>query len=266
MLKFLRIAKQKIDKQQGALKEDFPLRDYIQAPIPLVELSPFPHIVIDNFFNKETYEKILKHFNSVLSRGFSEQDDPTRFHLFLNLKGEYEYDGYLYVPQPGEEQGIDIFFSMAWNLLFSKLFDQPTGWCTTVAYHHHPTGDRTGFVHHDYAKKTFSLNDRLPNGVVFHERSNESAISRKDASVFEERRGIALLYYLGDHVWKEGDGGETGLYLSKGESPIKLIAPKSNRLLAFRISLRSFHALQETFQPRSSIVQWFHIPAWCEEQ
>ena len=266
MLKFLQSAKQTLEKELGALKEDFPLGDYIQAPIPSVEPSPFPHIVVDNLFNEKTYEGLLKHFQSVLDRGFSEQDDPTRFHPFLDLHGDYAYDGYVYVPRPEEDKALTLLFSVAWNMLFSKLFGQPTSWCTTVAYHHHPPGDRTGFVHHDYATKIFSLNNRLPNGVIFHERDKAPAISQNNVPLLKERRGIALLYYLGDNAWEQGDGGETGLYLSKGESPVKLIAPKNNRLLAFHISLKSFHALQETFKPRSSIVQWFHVPAWREEK
>ena len=260
MLTSLRILKQTIDKQRSALKENFPLNDCLQTPhIPLVELLPFPHIIADNFFQDEVYEKLLKHFQSVLNRGFSEEDDATKFHPFLNLKGEYEYDGYVYVPRPEEEPALDIFFTPAWNLFFSKIFKQSTGWCTSLAYHHHPVGDQTGFVHHDNASRTFSPNDQLPNGVIFRENSNHAA-------AFKEMRAIALLYYLGDNPWKEGDGGETGIYRSKGESPIKLVAPKNNRLFAFEISPRSFHAFQENFAARSSIVQWFHAPLWQKEK
>ena len=260
MLEFLRTAKLALEKEISVLKEDFSLHDYIQAPIPSVELSPFPHIVADNFFKEETYEKLLKHFNSVRDRGFSEQDDPMRFHPFLNLKGEYEYDGYVYVPRPEEEPALNIFFSLSWNLFLSKLFKKSTGWCTSLAYHYHPAGDRTGFVHHDQVSHTFSPADALANGVIFRTRAPISGVGH-DASVFKEMRSIALLYYLGDNTWQEGDGGETGLYLSKGELPMKLVVPKNNRLFAFDISHKSFHAFQANGKPRSCIVQWLHTAA-----
>ena len=260
MLKFLRAAKQIIEKRRAALREDFPLRDHIQAPIPSVELSPFPHIVADNFLKEETYEKLLKHFNSVRDRGFSEQDDPARFHPFLNLKGEYEYDGYVYVPRPEEEPALNMFFSLSWNLFLSKLFKKSTGWCTSLAYHYHPAGDRTGFVHHDHALHAFSPDDALANGVIFRTRGTASGVSH-DALLLKEMRSIALLYYFGDNAWQEGDGGETGLYFSKGGMPVQLVEPKNNRLFAFEISHKSFHAFQRNGKPRSCIVQWLHAAA-----
>lgn len=264
MLTFLRAAKQTIDKERAALKQNFDLGAYLNATDFEVTASPFPHVVVDNFFKDDICKALLKHFTSVLDRGFSEKDDQTRFHPFLNLKGEYEYDGYVYVPQRGESETLDVFFSVAWNLLFSKLFRKPTSWCTSLAYHHHSVGDRTGFVHHDYAFKRFSPRDRLSNGVIFREQTNNHP---GDTTLYQEMRIITLLYYLGGHVWEEGDGGYTGLYQTKEGSPVKLVVPKNNRLLAFQISPKSFHAFQKSFKPRSSIVQWFHIdPAWCKKK
>lgn len=225
--------------------------------------EPFPHVVIDDFFTQEVYEKLLEHFNSVLSRGTSEVDGPNRFRPFLNLKGEFAYDGYIYTPRFGEPGAANFFYSLPWNLFFSSLFDQPTSWCTSMAYHFHPKGDKTGFVHHDYASKVFVEEDRISNGVVY--RARESAGRTKSYS--KERRIISLLYYLGNDDWKEGDGGETGLYASKEGSPVKLVAPKNNRMLAFQISPKSFHAFQQNNTPRSSIVQWFHVDEpWAKKK
>ncbi len=253
MLTGLRALKEEIDKHRGALKEDFSLHDYMQTQDISVEAFPFPHIVVDNFLKDEIYERLLKHFQSVLDRGFSQEADSTKFHPFLNLRGKYEYDGYMYVPRPEEEPALEIFFTLAWNLFISKIFRQSTGWCTSLAYHHHSIGDRTGFVHHDHASRHFLPDDKLSNGIIFRENG-------KTPSALQEVRAIALLYYLGGDVWREGDGGETGIYTSEKESPIKLIAPKNNRLFAFQISPRSFHAFQKNVKPRSSIVQWFHVP------
>ena len=115
-------------------------------------------------------------------------------------------------------------------------------------------------MHHDRISHTFSLADALANGVIFRTRATTSGVGHGE-SVFKEMRSIALLYYLGDNAWQEGDGGETGLYLSKGELPMKLVVPKNNRLFAFDISHKSFHAFQANGKPRSCIVQWLHAPA-----
>jgi hypothetical protein len=265
MLNFLRTVKLNIDKRRGALAEEFDLFTALNQSASKLQVlnNPFPHIIIDNFFRQPVYEGLRDHFTRVLQRGLSETNDPTRFHAFVDLRGEFQYDGYLYVPRFGEEKNLQIFFSLAWNLIFSKLFDQPTSYCTTLAYHHHPTGNKTGFVHHDYSTKWFSHDDALPNGVIFRSHDKER-LRGEEPRAFPQVRTIALIYYLDDATWHSGDGGETGLYQSKVQSPIKLVAPLNNRLLAFQISPKSFHAFQENFKPRSSIVQWFHFNHnWC---
>jgi len=263
MKSFLRGTKLKIDKQRGAIKESFPLHEYFDPGSLFVETYPFPHVVVDNFFKDRVYQKLSCHFQRVLRRGFSRKENLKRFEPFLNLKGKYAYDGYVYVPWYGEDQALDVFFSVEWNNFFSNIFKQITSWSTSMAYHHHPSGNRTGFVHHDHAEKEFTHNNELPNGVIFQEGHKTSRFSALDVDVFKEYRSIALIYYLGGtKEWKKGDGGETGLYVREGDSPVKLVAPINNRLLAFKISPHSFHAFQENHTPRSSIVQWFHSPKW----
>lgn len=259
----LRTAKLGLEKRKSALTENIDLSKYLKSTGPFPVLNePFSHVVIDDLFTDDVYKGLLHHFNSVIERGFSKERDDTRFHPFLDLKGDFAYDGYLYVPRLGEAPELELFPSLAWNMLFSSLFNQPTGWCTSFAYHFHSSGDRTGFVHHDYASKLFAVTDRLDNGVIYRDRGVSSQIKLNS-----QRRIIALLYYLGNEEWQEGDGGETGLYRSKVESAAKLVAPKNNRLLAFQISPDSLHAFQQNFKARSSIVQWFHIDEpWAKER
>jgi len=253
--------KQNVEKRAGVQKEEIDLSQFLtRSEFEKIE-SPFPHVVIDDFFKKEHYEALLGYFNSVYERGLVETNDPLKFHPFLNLKGKFAYDGYVHSPKLDELHSFHPFFSVAWNMLFSSLFRQPTGWSTSTALHYHPPGDKTGFIHHDYASKVFSPEDRLPNGVIY--RSTEG----EHLSFFKERRIISLIYYLGNEAWKEGDGGETGLYESIDGNPVKLIEPRNNRMLAFQISPKSFHAFQKNHTPRSSIVQWFHInERWAQEK
>lgn len=260
----LRTIKTSAEKRSSALRENFSLEKFMRPRNLVVEQHPFPHIVIDNFFIDTVHEQLSAHFKNVLSRGFSEIEDSSRFQPFLNLKGKYEYDGYVYVPWPEEEPVLNVFFSVAWNLFFSKLFGLQTGLCTSMAYHHHPVGNRTGFVHSDFVEKIFSYNDKLSNGVIFRDRTvkKNGTFDVSSEPILKEWRKIALIYYLGESTWEKAHGGETGLYEMMDNLPIKYVAPQKNRLLAFEISSRSLHAFQGNFQPRSSIVQWFHAPVF----
>ena len=72
---------------------------------------------------------------------------------------------------------------------------------------------------------------------------------------------MAILFFLETDGWKEGDGGETGLYSADGKTLLKKVAPLNNRLLAFQISPLSMHAFQKNNTERNSVVQWLHAPA-----
>ena len=80
-------------------------------------------------------------------------------------------------------------------------------------------------------------------------------------------RSIALIVYLGNDAVTDADGGGTGLYAPRGVAPAKVVAPQPNRLLAFQISPKSFHAFQTNATERNSITQWFHTPlAWSHRR
>jgi hypothetical protein len=215
-----------------------------------LESAPFPHIIIDDFFKPDAYRMLAEQFATVQRRGFLEEAwSPDYFHRF-----EIDYDGYVYTPPPTLERTdpLSVFFSLEWNWFFSKLFRQFTTFETAPAFHHHPAGNRTGFVHHDNADKHFSPLRRLPNGVMYGEGNASDPLIR--------RRKIAILYFLENDSWKEGDGGEVGFYSADGKTLITKVAPLNNRLLAFQISPISQHAFQGNRRERNSIVQWFHAP------
>ena len=215
-----------------------------------VEHEPFPHILVDDFFKPHIYQGLCAQFDAIKNRGFIEAPwSPDYFHRF-----DMDYDGYVYAPQGtlDPESPLSVFFSLEWNWFFSKLFRQFTGFETSFAFHHHPPGNRTGFVHHDNVDKHFSPLRRLANGIMYGEGPDTDSIVA--------HRKIAMLYFLGDGTWREGDGGETGLYSTDGKTLLKKVAPVNNRLLAFHISAKSMHAFQENYKDRDAIVQWFHVP------
>ena len=238
-------------KYIGAEREDFSLAD---DGVPLLQnvtviSEPFPHIVVDNFFSETKYNLLVTFFSSIFSRGLSEDmHGSEKFHVF-----DMDYDGYVFRPTPtlAKENPLAFFYSIEWNRYFSSLFGQFTTLETNVALHHHPQGDRTGFVHNDFSNKHFSQK-RLTNTVA-------PFVTDKGENTIESRRIIALIYYLDNDNWNESDGGETGLYDIDTVTLVKKVAPLNNRLFAFHISEQSFHAFQKNLRPRNSLIQWFHI-------
>jgi hypothetical protein len=255
---FLERKKLKLAKQVARAKEVFDLASIItEAGLhPAIETSPFPHIIVDNFFTPAAYRAIEHEFEAGLARGLSDNPNEGKvFHAF-----NIDYDGYLLVPPHFrfKESPLSVFYSIAWNAFFSELFGCDTSLETSMAFHHHPPGDSTGFVHHDFVDKYFDERARLPNLVIPHDETPPT--QPPPPSIFKERRVIALLFYVANLPWKEGDGGETGLYGEDKVTLLKKISPTNNRMLAFSLSERSFHAFQGNSLPRNCIVQWFHIP------
>jgi 2-oxoglutarate-Fe(II)-dependent oxygenase superfamily protein len=244
----------RIKKFSLSSQENIELTDFtnVSPKDVTVVTDPFPHFVVENFFKPEVYEALSQQFNDVKKRGLSKDKTDNRaqqFHAF-----DIDYDGYVYRPAGtiDPKDPLSVFYSLAWNGFFSKVFDQFTTFETMFAFHHHPAGDRTGFVHHDYSEKRFNSNSRLPNGVI---------CGNKEPCDLVRRRIISILFYLNNDSWKLGDGGETGIYSADQKTLLKTVPPISNSLFAFQTSKRSMHAFQSNKTERNSFVQWFHIPS-----
>jgi hypothetical protein len=72
---------------------------------------------------------------------------------------------------------------------------------------------------------------------------------------------VACLYYFNNPPLGSPPvgGGETALYESAGGGPAKLVEPFNNRLLAFEISPRSWHAfVSNVGSPRNALAMWLH--------
>lgn len=244
----------KLVKFALAAKEDIQLSDFsdVRPQDIKVITEPFPHIVVDNFFKPAVYEALCKQFNEIKARGLSteKRGDYTKFHAF-----DVDYDGYVCTPAPtlDPHNPRRLFYSLEWNAFFSKLFHQFTTFETSFAFHHHPPGDKTGFVHHDFVDRYFYPTPVLPNGVIAGERDMEPGTNAR-------RRIISLLIYINNEEWQEGDGGETGIYAADKTTLLKTVPPINNRLFAFQTSPLSMHAFQTNKKDRNCLVQWFHVP------
>jgi hypothetical protein len=249
-MNFISSAQARLKKMYNAIQEDIWLSDFTTHTARSIALirEPFEHIVVDDFFLPHVYEQLEAEFNRALSRGLSEEkhQQGNRFHRF-----NMDYDGYVYKPIATLEKTspLRIVYSLEWNRLFEKIFNESIGLATDFAFHHHPPGDKTGFVHHDKIATGFNTSFRLGNGVVWsHMPPTDVRFARK----------IAIIIYLDDGSWEEGDGGETGLYLPDKTTLAGKVAPRRNRLFAFHISDISHHAFQTNKKVRNSLIQWFH--------
>ncbi len=257
----LKLLKQKVQKEIKALDEDISIKEYIQYPAENVMTlkNPYEHVVLDNFFTDSFYKEICNFFDSVFKKGFSEVHDNEKFAPFLDVA--YPYDGYVKAIHPFEHKVADFFYSNTWNLYLTKIFNRPTSTVITPAFHFHFPNDKTGWVHNDYTKKGFSSTRVLYNGIIPHARYGST--QKIDIT---ETRAIAVVYYFGGSVDKPVGGG-TGLYeYVKSKDPVKVVEPLDNRILAFSVSPKSYHAFQTNTADRKSIVMWLHVdPEWNKD-
>lgn len=216
------------------------------------EIFPFEHIIIDNAFNELFYTSFCKYYEKVVSRGFSERPDSNFFYPFKYVTGYLEkYGGYFYPPKWKEDTAMDFFFSHTWNTYIENLCNTDTNFFISTTLHLHTKSNKDGWVHNDNQEVFFHKDDMLSNGMIFQNNN------RKEFT-HTTKRNIAVIYYFNNDNWKEGDGGETGIYKNPKGQPVSKVAPISNRILIFKIQPNSYHAFLGNKVERNALVQWFH--------
>lgn len=221
-----------------------------------VEKVPFSHIHVQDFFTKEYYAALCQQFEDIKSPGVSEKMTIDRFSRFPG------YDAYCWLFPPESTFPLNLFYSQEWRLYFGQLFDIPLTNDVVAEFHHHRVGSKTGFVHNDYNICCFKEN-YLSNGInpwYYQCSFDPKSIREGDAGILQRMRSIAIIYYLNNEPWQEGDGGETGLYTKADSfSLIKAIPPVSNSILAFEIAPTSYHGfIENPVLERNSIIMWLH--------
>lgn len=229
-------------------------RGFLNGPLRSTRaLLPFEHVIIDDLLPPEIYNELCAYLAAVKARGVSESPSLNAFYPFKYVTGYLEkYGGYFYPPRFGEHRVMDLFFSVTWNVFIERLMRQPTNEYISTTLHWHTPGNKQGWVHNDYQKVFFHNRNRLTNGMVV--QSNTDKVFTGEAV-----RSVAVLYYLGNAPWIEGNGGETGIFTSPQSPPTALVTPQNNRLLVMKISPSSFHAFMGNTVDRHAIVQWFHV-------
>jgi hypothetical protein len=224
--------------------------------------SPFRYAVYDDFFPPDVHARLTDEFSFRLARGLFQTPTPNRLSRSQSrsaLSGEF-YDAYV-VPLPaGVGFPLNIFYSTEFFDFFAKEFSIPFTPDLLARFHHHPTGSKDGWVHLDFHVCNF-LNEPRGNGLNPHNgKVTYHGHCPPREGLRQPYRSLALIYYLANSEWQDGDGGETGLFIpGSSTEPVIKIAPLNNRLLAFEIGPTSLHAFRSNRRaPRNCITFWFH--------
>ncbi len=215
---------------------------------------PFRHVVIDDAFPESFHRMICAEFDKVISRGLSETpSNPEK----LSRIGKYDAYGWCF--PPNAESPLSFFYSKEWRDFTTNLFGIPCTDDTEASFHHHKVGSQSGWTHNDYTAMSFR--DTPPGKINpwYFNCPLQTDVPMPDTHVGV--RALAILYYFGKSgEWREGDGGDTGIYANKNRDSIATkVSPIPNRLLLFEVSPRSYHAFITNLRlERNVIVQWFH--------
>lgn len=227
---------------------------------------PVPYWVFDDFFIDGIYQDLCSTFREYRSHGLFETLPPAP-HRFIRSRaklkdapGEEAYDAYISSWPAKATYPLNLFYSREFFNFFQSVFGIDLSPDVVGSFHHHKVGSQSGFVHTDYSTYSF-WRAPLKNGI------NPHWVATPYQEFFDDRpgavnlsRAIALIYYLDNEPWSAGDGGETTFFADlEGKTVLDRIAPVNNRMLAFEVSPKAFHAFSKNIRfERNSICFWFH--------
>lgn len=214
--------------------------------------EPYPHIILDNFFDERTSVGICEHFKKIKEQGLAETFEQERLARFPS------YDAYCYIFRRDCGSPMNLFHSREWVSYIAQMFELPLLTDVVAEYHHHKVGSKSGASHTDYMNVYFKPNP-LENGVNPWRFECNYMGGDEQSGVIQRTRAIAYLYYFGDENWQEGDGGETAIYDGQGKL-VKKVAPIHNRMFIFACSPHSHHAfLSNHKSERNTVIGWLHM-------
>jgi len=221
---------------------------------------PFPHVTATEVFRADVYAALAGSFNELLARGLSEHPCDEQFSRNMG-----NYDAYAMNLHPRFRGPLELFVSRPWHDLLAGLFGIKATGDMVGGLHHHLPGSRSGFIHNDLNPGWFA-GEPLAGTVIRSDPAvcnyHNGATTTPGVRAREEVRAAALIFYLSNGDWRQGDGGETALYArgkSQGDQPVLKVPPIDNSLVAFECTPRSWHTFVANVRcPRNSIVVWVH--------
>lgn len=162
---------------------------------------PFPHIILDDFFNQKTLDDIVSEWPKT---GWISKSSKTSVKKNISDKSKYGKQTLSFIKMLHSKE----FISTLNNKFNKTLFCEDRLYGAGLHYI-----EKGGFlkIHTD-----FNWNVKL-----------------------EKKRALNLIVFLND--WKPGDGGELELWDKDSMTVVKKIEPVMNRLVVFESSDRSLH-------------------------
>jgi hypothetical protein len=234
-------------------KKEFLLQNTIPGITKELHISqytyPYEHYVIDNFLETDTAQSLYDHF-------IKKEEDSSSF-SYLKL-----YDLYASKINHNDSSVTDIFCTHLYKNFIEKLFTLSLSPYHELCFHNNvaDTGDK--YIHTDHSYVLFSeTKDPYFLGETILKRIPDSeALLEHDPSSLVKKRSVTMILYL-NKDWKEGDGGETGIFKKTGASfeEITSISPIFNRIIFFKNNDHSFHNYKNCVLPsRKAMTQWLY--------
>ncbi len=218
---------------------------------------PFPHFVAHDVFVPAFFRELEAAFRDVLARGLSEHHARDRFSR--NARG---YDAYTYAFPPDLDGPLAFFLSRFWHDTLALLTGVRATGDVNGGLHHHEPASEDGSIHNDLNPGWFVTAPRA-DGVNPSRLDacnyNYGRTRKPGAMAVERTRAVAMIFFLNNGAWTDGDGGECGLYAAGGSTPIERVAPLDNSILVFECTPRSYHRfLSNRVRARDSAILWLH--------
>jgi hypothetical protein len=218
---------------------------------------PFRHIRAERVFRTNVYEGLERAFLALMDAKGINQDGEPRFQQRAG------YDALILGMRENLSSQFAPLFERRWIDFLAGLADLPALAQIDAALHHIPVNSRSGWIHTDFCSGWF--NSEITGNIVFPDRTAcdyfTGTKKSADAQPQEFIRAATMIFYLHNDGWKEGCGGETGLYASSraGSGEMCTVAPVNNSLLLFECSPHSYHSLiANPGCQRNSIILWLH--------
>jgi 2OG-Fe(II) oxygenase superfamily len=214
---------------------------------------PFTHFVATDVFSPGFHAELEGSFRAILASGL---DKSFR-------QGKSGYDAYIHSVAPDIDGPLSFFVSRGWHDLLASLAAVEVTGDVGAALHHHEPGSRTGTIHNDLNPGWFAASAARPDGI----NCASSAVCdykhgephAPGVQPVERIRAIAMIYFLNNAQWREGNGGECALYAHRVSAAVETIPPVNNSLLAFECTPYSYHRfLANRAGTRDSVVLWLH--------
>lgn len=193
---------------------------------------PFKHFIYDDFLSEATY---LKHAAEIADRlrfGLFEHQVPHRLCRVVRPGSDGElYSAYCLNIPSTIWAPLNLWFAPHLRRQIMQDFDLELFDLPSVTIHHQRVNSQDGWIHNDYV-----AHPQLPL-----------------------TRAVGFIYYFNNQEWRMGNGGETALFMSDGETLSSKINPHNNRLFIFEISPHSFHAFcRNSASDRNAIIGFFY--------